>query len=115
MFRVVVAGLAHGKKTIVVGASVGHGSVAPYSSTGPRQGKGRLPNVLAPAEESAALPGLAAAATLGSGTVRLNGTSVAAAVVTRFLLDGGQLPQRTRSPPAGAQAHPDEGRVPRLP
>ena len=116
-----LSSLAHGRGTIVVGATVGGGPVTSYSSTGPAAkakaepvGSDRVPNVLAPAEESAALPGLAAAAVIGRGTVRLNGTSVAAACVTRYLLDGGEL---QRGPPRGLPAgpHPDDGRVPRLP
>lgn len=111
-----LSSLANGKKTIVVGARLWQGRVAPYSSTGAENGqRAKRADVLAPAEESAALPGLAAAATVGTGTVRLNGTSVAAAVVTRYLLDGGHLPSRPRAAPADPGAHPDEGRVPLLP
>lgn len=109
-----LSSLAHGRRTVVVGATVGRGPVAAYSSTGPAVGGlGRVPDVLAPAEESAVLPGLAAAATVGTGSVRLNGTSVAAAGVTRYLLDGGRLlPGPVRGRPGD---HPDDGRVPRLP
>lgn len=113
-----LSSLAHGKRTTVVGATLINGPVAAYSSTGPEQGQpGRRPDALAPADESVALPGLAAAAVIGGSTVRLNGTSVAAAYVTRLMLEG-RYPTITvgKGPPGPAlSAHPDDNRVPRLP
>jgi hypothetical protein len=126
-----LSSLANGQRSTIVGAVVCGGTVAAYSSTGPLDdgtpdapGRGQLPRrrptVLAPAEENAALPGLAAAATLGSETVRLNGTSVAAAYVTRLLLEGRYNSARRIGPeppanPVRPSTHPDEAGVPRLP
>lgn len=79
----------HGENTIVVGACIDdqdeHQPVANYSGAGPgRAGLGRDgPDLIAGSEESTTLPGLRAAGTRSGDTVRLSGTSVAAAVVTR--------------------------------
>ena len=93
--------IAHGREPIVVGGFAGGGPVASYSGTGPGRGllgrkrhpksragdSGRGPQVLATSDESTVLPGIAAAAVIGSDTVRLSGTSVAAAAYTRLILD----------------------------
>lgn len=132
-------GLAHGQEPIVVGSYAVGGQVAGYSGTGPGRDlpphqrhagpalgglARRGPETLGPSDESEAMPGIAAAALLGSDTVRLSGTSVAAAAVTRQILDGNfqRQPQpQTRSvegrsasgvvqppkPKAAPGAHPD--------
>lgn len=107
--------LAYGTKTVVVGAYVVDGAVAQYSSTD----VSRKPTVLAPADESSINQGLAATAVLSNATVRLNGTSVAAACVTRMLLEDryaarppvGRGKSGGHQPALGAAPHPDAMRV----
>jgi len=106
--------IAHGRNTIVVGGyvenrypssdgkEIANGRIADYSSEGPGRGvgDGNLsryppvskddvgkpgPEIVAVADESDALPGLAAAAVHANDKARLAGTSIAAAVVTRFM------------------------------
>lgn len=76
--------IAHGRAPQVVGARWlrGNGDT-PYSG---RQGE--RPGHHAPGDEHPSLPGLPAAGLLGSDTVRMNGTSVAAAAFTRRLIEG---------------------------
>lgn len=118
-------GIAHGLEPIIVGGHALDGDVAGYSGTGPGRGAApasrtrhvagngmsedrRGPEAVAPSDESALIPGLLAAAVIGTDTVRLNGTSVAAAVMTRRILDGHQ--PRLKSPVAEAEA--EESRRP---
>jgi hypothetical protein len=117
--------IAHGLQATVVGGHVGGGGVAHYSGTGPGRGVApgtrarrpgtparRGPDVLAPSDESHAVPGLLAAATIGTDRVRLDGTSMAAALMTRRIIEAGfvvpPLPKARRGalPPA-ADLHPD--------
>ncbi|MDM0064986.1 S8 family serine peptidase [Variovorax sp. J31P207] len=84
---------SHAAQAIVVGACVDDldsgRPVSPYSSAGPS----RLPNArigpdfAAGADESLMLAGLRAAATHSADTIRLGGTSIAAAVVTRHVVN----------------------------
>ena len=92
--------IAHGSETIVVGGYVGGALRKPaYSSSGPGRGDQSMrnpsravgeqlqgPEWLAVCEESDALPGIAAAAVMVNERVRLPGTSVAAAVATRYVV-----------------------------
>lgn len=76
--------IANGQYTIVVGGYVADsGAVASYSGSGPTRGQRSGPSLLAPSDESMALPGLRAAGTAEADTVRIRGTSVAAPQVTR--------------------------------
>lgn len=89
--------IAHGRHTIVVGGCEAlSGRVAAYSASGPARttasGRGAAPGpgagcpwLLAPSDEGATLQGLRVPATRGVDTVRMNGTSVAAAQVTRMV------------------------------
>lgn len=80
--------LATGDEPIVVGGYQWRdGRPAPYSAAAAKGEKGLRPTVAAPSDESAVLPGLRAAGNLGMTTVRMNGTSVAAPIVTRLLLN----------------------------
>lgn len=82
--------IANGARTVVVGACLGDGSkVASYSSAGPPRDwlrKGPWPDVVAPSDDCESLPGIAAAGTRSGLTVRMNGTSVAAPQVARWLI-----------------------------
>jgi len=76
--------IANGERTIVVGGYVAsNGEVAEYSGSGPTRGHRSGPSLLAPSEESRALPGLRAAGTAEADQVRIGGTSVAAPQITR--------------------------------
>ena len=81
--------IATGKRTVVVGGFVGNAAnlsddVASYSGGGPTRNTARSgPFALAVSEESPTLHGLRTIAVEGVGTVRLNGTSVAAPQVAR--------------------------------
>jgi hypothetical protein len=87
-------------RLIVAGASRRcDGGLSTYSSAGP----GRLadnrchgPDVVVPSDESIALPGVLTGGMLGSSRVRVGGTSIAAALVTRMLYDHlAERPQNT--------------------
>ena len=115
--------IAHGAEVIVVGGQILGSGAAGYSGTGPgRSLSGRLrnpdtnkpprklrgPEALAASDESAGAPGLLAAAVYGSDKVRLAGTSMAAAVMTRQCFEQnplarGPMPRRRRLRP-----HPDD-------
>lgn len=77
----------HGERVAVVGGyRLDAGALAPYSASGPgRQGSYRGPDFCAPCEESRVLPGLLAAGNYSGATIRMNGTSVAAAIATRTI------------------------------
>lgn len=81
--------IATGNRTVVVGGYVEKSAtpgndVAPYSGGGPtRNAKRAGPFALAVSEESPTLHGLRTAAVEGVGTVRVNGTSIAAPQVAR--------------------------------
>lgn len=139
--------IAHGYRTVVVGGHLQHPDlseppkgvetrpVAEYSGAGPGRGlQGRLrhpqqggielpaPDVLAPSEMRLEMPGLTAAAVLSEDTVRLSGTSVAAAAVTRFIVDSNFKPpwptaaRNCVTVPHGEEPHPDDcERIPRIP
>ena len=95
--------IAHGAQSVVVGGRVMSAGAASYSGTGPgrdlraseqrtrqrRPGSAgrRGPEHLATSDESVAVQGIHAAALLGSDTVRFEGTSMAAAVMTRRIID----------------------------
>lgn len=137
-------GIAHGLEPIVVGGHALDGDVAGYSGTGPGRGAApgsrtrhvarngmsedrRGPEAVAPSDESTVIPGLLAAAVIGTDTVRLNGTSVAAAAMTRRILDGHQprlkkqdaeagaveSQLRAKRPVSGREPHPDNDLLPR--
>jgi len=78
--------LATGRHPIVVGGyRLSGDAVAEYSAAG-ASGKRRIrPTVVAPSEESPALPGILAAGSTSGCCARMNGTSVAAPVVTRAI------------------------------
>jgi hypothetical protein len=83
--------LSHGDDSITVGGFIaGGGRQAKYSARGPRSSSRRAskarPEWLGVCEESDAIPGVAAAAVLGSERVRLPGTSVAAGSATRYVV-----------------------------
>lgn len=117
--------IAHGTEPIVVGGQVLGAGAAPYSGTGPGRGLAgryrhppatagasalRGPQTLAASDESSAAPGLLAAAVYGSDKVRLSGTSMAAAVMTRRVFEGTQTRARSRGSPPGLHisTHPDD-------
>ena len=112
--------LAQGDLTITVGGFVqGSGRQPPYSARGPTTAGTKLrPEWLAVCEESEALAGIAAAAVIGQERVRLPGTSVAAAVATRWVVDARRR-DRTQlgpvaPPPVGEDAD-GQYRMPRVP
>lgn len=142
--------IGHGQETLVVGGldlqrepgrvstqAPGPGMSAPYSGTGPGRGlPGRLrhapqpgtparnaPDLLARSSDGDGLIGVPGAAVLGADTVRLEGTSVAAARATRWIVEHDfKSPPRWQAgadlvvPPAADGEHPDRGlQVPRLP
>ncbi|GAB3651536.1 S8/S53 family peptidase [Ramlibacter alkalitolerans] len=100
--------VASGRETIVVGGLIGDAGSAPaYSARGPRPPAGakQHPEWFALSDESDALPGVAAAAVIGTDRVRLPGTSVSAAVTTRAVVKyrkenggTGQVPAPQRQP-----------------
>ena len=89
--------LATGERPIVVGGYYLRGQsfdpksgkssrVASYSSAGPgRKGSVQGVNVLAPSDDSPVLHGLLASGVRSGTSVRMDGTSVAAPIVTRFI------------------------------
>ena len=94
--------IAHGELPLVVGGYQLNGAVASYSGTGPgrvpgashvlrrRNASGRRgPDVMAPSDENAVARGMSAAAVIGTDNVRLDGTSVATALMTRHLVENG--------------------------
>ena len=98
-----VANLATGARPIVVGACcLSDGRETAYSSCGPEGPPSRIrPHLLAPGEESPALMGLRAAGVRSGDTFRMGGTSVAAPLVARelvnWLVDNAQAwPSSTR-------------------
>jgi hypothetical protein len=122
----VVAGyVANARETGASGAGRASGPVeqggvvfnprmSPISSEGPgrphpggakRRAAG--PQYLGLSDESDELPGVAAAAVIGRGKVRLDGTSVAAAAITRYFADSTQGLARARptrrKPPSSGQ------------
>lgn len=119
--------IAHGTEAVVVGGLVLGRGAAEYSSTGPGRGQAgpqrhrhppsqpaanaaRGPQLLAASDESAGAPGLMAAAVYGSDKLRLAGTSMSAAVVTRQIIETGRVPagpiRRTHAP--RIPQHPDD-------
>jgi hypothetical protein len=144
--------IAHGRRTIVVGgydlhtagASIEEGPISRMSATGPGRGLSgrdrhpsvpgtaakRGPEVLAPCSLGFGDEGIAAAAVLAGDQVRLTGTSVAAAAVTRYVVEAGfvaaEPPAEEPNPPCskpkppppipGREPHPDDNLdIPRLP
>lgn len=90
-----INGIATGSRTIVVGGCrLTDLATAAYSGAGPAmrpQGCGPLtregPDVMAPVERSVGCHGLLAAGTRSGSTVAMNGTSVAAPQIARFIAD----------------------------
>ena len=84
-----LSSLATGAHTIVAGAfRIADGEPAAYSSLGPQRGAGTaLPMVLAAGEQDAQFPSLVATATRSGEVFRMNGSSVAAPVLARRLLN----------------------------
>lgn len=83
-------GLATGKRTLVAGGRRrSDGARAAYSSQGPtRDGRGDPPpHALADCETDAQTPGILAAAVRSADRFRMNGTSVAAPVMTRWVFN----------------------------
>lgn len=96
--------LATGRHSLVAGALVhNNGTEAPYSAHGPRRGSPAVhavPTALAAADESAARPGILAAAVRSGESHRMSGTSVAAPTLARLLFN-----EMMRSPqPIGREA-----------
>jgi hypothetical protein len=125
--------IGHGSETMVIGGYVPRVGAAAYSGTGPGRGnqlvglrqRNRLsdgkrgPEALEISDENAGQPGLMAAAVYGTDTVRLRGTSAAAAVMTRRVIENcfaapgrqGGKEKGTRKPLAKrrrGEAHPDD-------
>jgi hypothetical protein len=119
--------IAHGTEPVVVGGLVLGRGAAEYSSTGPGRGQAgpqrhrhppsqpagnavRGPQLLAASDESAGAPGLMAAAIYGSDKLRLAGTSMSAAVVTRQIIETGRVPAGPipRPHPPRIPQHPDD-------
>jgi hypothetical protein len=146
--------IAHGYETLAVGGYVMHieapasrppaglvtGPPAAYSGTGPGRGlPGRqrhpqqstiaprkAPDLMAPSDDGAGRSGIAASAVLYDETVRLSGTSIAAAAVTRYIVKNHFMEPGHWSavrapapacPPGGEEStHPDRCEdIPRLP
>ncbi len=146
--------IAHGYETLAVGGYVMHieapaakppsglvtGPPAAYSGTGPGRGlPGRqrhpqqlgqtprkAPDLMAPSDDGAGHSGIAASAVLHDESVRLSGTSIAAAAVTRYIVSsnfkepGHWSAARASAPacPPGGEdsTHPDRCEdIPRLP
>lgn len=100
-----LSSLAHGQQTKVVGAYVLGQDEASFSSVGDISnplGQRHGPRWIAPSDEGPSVQGLPAAAVHSLRTVRLNGTSVAAAFATRRCLETG-LPRSTPSKEPGPQ------------
>ena len=80
--------VATGQWPIVVGAyRLKDDALASYSAAGSLADSRKRPTVIAPGEETPALPGLRAAGNGSGSTVRMNGTSVAAPIVTRLIAE----------------------------
>lgn len=146
--------IAHGYETLTVGGYVMHieapaarrpsglvaGPPAAYSGTGPGRGlpgrqrhpqRGTLaprqaPDVMAPSDDGAGRIGIAASSVLHDESVRLSGTSMAAAAVTRYIVDhhfkepghwsAARAPAPTCRPASEDSTHPDRCEdIPRLP
>ena len=124
--------IAGGSHTVLVGGyRRSDGAAADYSSCPSSGDEGLRPTVLAPSEDGVALPGLLAAGNASGSVSRMNGTSVAAPIVTRMIANalagqGSTAPGSTRIQQAlraiarrgrqgaavrhgGAPAQPDEG------
>ena len=116
--------IAHGHEVVVVGGQILGSGAAAYSGTGPGRGltgkqrnPGRAaahnhlrgPETLAASDESTGAPGLLAAAVYGSDKLRMAGTSMAAAVMTRQLFEHHQTrAPRTAQRPPRVNPHPDD-------
>jgi Subtilase family len=108
--------LAHGTRTTVVGGSVrATGEMAAYSAAGPgRQKPVPGPDLVAPCEENIGL-GLLAAGTRSGSQVRMAGTSVAAPLVARAIVNAGSvqaLDTDPHRPALGERRHPPGAPVP---
>ena len=92
--RACLNSIAHGRYPKVVGGSVIKPEVlASYSASGPgRLGDWPGPEYIAPCEETPGI-GLQAAGTRSGSLVHMNGTSVAAPVVARMLLNNSDQPR----------------------
>lgn len=83
-----LSSLATGRHTIVAGGfNIATGQEAPYSSTGPQRQSTQDLMVLAACEDDEVTPSVAAAASRSAEVFRMNGTSVAAPVLARRLLN----------------------------
>lgn len=97
-----IASFTH-ERLHVVGAMRADDVLSEYSAAGKARppGERQHPDVVAPADFSAALPGLRSTGFLSGAVDRINGTSAACAVYSRALAetlarDPGQLPKETR-------------------
>jgi hypothetical protein len=119
----VLGSLAGGASTYVVGGRYRRGDGAPpYVSNGPGRARGLHgggPDVTAPSDESRSVPGLLAAGSRSGTRLRMDGTSVAAPLVTRRLVNllnrGYATPDRLRQAlggGAGAAAAVQPGQEP---
>lgn len=91
--RNTLSSLAHGSKTKVVRGRLPKGRAAlekrhSVTSEGDSRDGRREVDVVAPTDESAARPGVAGAAVISGQSIRLGGTSVAAAFTTRDICEG---------------------------
>lgn len=78
--------IATGEHTIVVGACRrSDGAAAPYSAAGPARANRQGPDVMAPGDDAAVFRGVRAAGTRSGSSVAINGTSVAAPLITRWV------------------------------
>lgn len=88
-----LSSIATGRHTVVVGGfRIGSGQPAPYSSIGTRDSA--LPLYYAACERDALEPGIDAAATSSTEILKMNGTSVAAPVMARRLLNAMARPRQ---------------------
>jgi hypothetical protein len=78
--------VATGEYTVVVGGyRLNDRALASYTAAGAMRDLGKKPTVAAPSDDSPAEPGLRAAGNRSGSTARMNGTSVAAPMVTRMI------------------------------
>lgn len=85
-----IATLKHDRLFVVGAMRLGDYSLSPYSAAGPNRSEPSRPegpDLVVVADESRNLPGMITRRTQGGGALRVSGTSVAAARVTRMLFE----------------------------